>query len=157
MLNGFRLTLRHFFKRPVTVFYPERRRAVSARFRGLHCLARDEQGLEKCVGCGLCAKVCPSFAIEVEAAENTERDRHNNTERYASRYVIDIGRCIFCGYCEEVCPTQAISLTPRYEMADYRRESLYFTKSRLLEEEAASAGPGAGNEAGAGRREGKSA
>jgi len=132
ILNGFRLTLRHFFKRPITVLYPERRREFSSRFRGLHTLARDEQGLEKCVGCGLCAKVCPSFAIEVVAAENTESDRHNNTERYAARYVIDIGRCIFCGYCVEACPTEAISMTPRYEMADYRRDSLFYTKSRML-------------------------
>jgi len=135
ILKGFRLTLRHFFKRPITVRYPERKRVFSARFRGLHTLARDEAGMEKCVGCGLCAKVCPSFAIEVVAAENTDLDRHNNTERYAASYVIDIGRCIFCGYCVDACPTEAISMTPRYEMADYRRDSLFYSKSRMLPED----------------------
>lgn len=132
ILKGFWLTIRHFFRRPVTVSYPERRREFSPRFRGLHLLARDEDGLERCVGCGLCAKICPSFAIEVVAAENTELERHNKTERYAARYVIDIGRCIFCGYCVEACPVEAISMTPRYEMADYRRDNLYYTKSRML-------------------------
>lgn len=134
ILSGLGLTLRHFFKRPVTVVYPERKRQVSERFRGLHSLALDEKGLEKCVGCGLCAKVCPAFAIEVEAAENTDTERYSEGERYAKHYVIDIGRCIFCGYCVEACPTEALSMTPRYEMADYERESLYYTKSRMLPE-----------------------
>jgi len=134
ILNGLWLTIRHFFKRPITVVYPERKRQVGARFRGLHALALDEEGLEKCVGCGLCAKICPSCAITVEAAENTEAERYNKTERYAKSYVVDIGRCIFCGFCVEACPTEALSMTPRYEMAEYDRELLFYTKSRMLPE-----------------------
>jgi len=132
ILKGLWLTLRHFFKKPITVFYPEKRRDISPRFRGLHAQGIDEEGYEKCIGCGLCAKICPSFAIEVFAAENTEKERHSKGERYAEHYILDIGRCIFCGYCVEVCPTEAITMTPRYEMADYEREVFYYTKSRLL-------------------------
>jgi len=134
ILRGLWLTLRHFFRRPITVFYPEKKRSVSPRFRGLHSLALDEEGFEKCVGCGLCAKICPSDAIEVEAEENTETERHSRGERYASHYVLDIGRCIFCGYCVDACPTEALSMTPRYEMADYERDVFLYTKSRLLPE-----------------------
>jgi ferredoxin len=53
-------------------------------------------------------------------------------ERYAARYEIDELRCIFCGMCEEACPTDAIVLTPRFEMSDYRRGSLIYSKDRLL-------------------------
>lgn len=140
IVRGLLLTLRHFFKRPITVLYPERKRGISPRFRGLHTLGVDEEGYEKCIGCGLCAKICPSFAIEVVAAENTESERYSKGERYASHYVLDIGRCIFCGYCVEVCPTEAITMTTKYEMADYEREVFFYTKSRLLPEASRRAG-----------------
>ncbi|MFH0777321.1 MAG: NADH-quinone oxidoreductase subunit NuoI [Candidatus Eisenbacteria bacterium] len=132
IFRGLWLTLRHLFKKPITVSYPERKRTVSERFRGLHSLARDEDGLEKCVGCGLCAMVCPADAIVVEAAENENGDRRSKGERFARHYVIDIGRCIFCGYCVEACPTEALSMTQTYELADYDRQNLFYTKSRLL-------------------------
>ena len=132
ILKGMWLTLRHCFKRPITVLYPEEKRSVSPRFRGLHSLAVDDAGLEKCVGCGLCARICPSDAIEVVAGENTESERYSRGERYAVHYVIDLGRCIFCGYCVDACPTEALSMTPRYEMADYDRDLFFCTKSRLL-------------------------
>jgi len=127
------VTLRHFFKKPITVQYPEEKVRIYPRFRGRHELQRDEDGLELCVGCGLCAAICPSGAIYVEAAENTEEERYSKGERYARIYEINMTRCIFCGYCEEACPTGAVKLKHEFALADYDRGSLIYDKVRLLQ------------------------
>jgi NADH-quinone oxidoreductase subunit I len=132
LAKGLGTTFKHMFRAPTTVQYPEVKRPVSPRFRGKHRLMRYENGLERCIGCSLCAGVCPAKAIYVEAAENTEEDRHSPGERFARRYEINMIRCIFCGYCQEVCPTEAIVLGPEYELADYDRPSFVYTKQMLL-------------------------
>ncbi|HEY6221697.1 MAG TPA: NADH-quinone oxidoreductase subunit NuoI, partial [Candidatus Eisenbacteria bacterium] len=104
LMKGLSITLSHFFKKPVTLKYPDVKMKMYPRFRGLHELHRYENGLERCVCCGLCAAVCPADAIYMEAAENTPTLRFSAGERYAKRYEIDMLRCIFCGYCEEACP-----------------------------------------------------
>ena len=132
ILRGMGVTLRYFFVKPITVQYPEERVRLHPRFRGRHELQRQENGLELCVGCGLCAAYCPAACIYVEAAENTEEDRLSGGERYAKVYEINLSRCIFCGYCEEACPTYAIQLTPDFEMAEYNRQNLVYEKEDLL-------------------------
>ena len=93
----------------VTEYYPDEPPKFEERFRGVHVLQRDENGMEKCVACFLCAAACPSNCIYIEAAENTEKVRISGGERYAKVYNIDYNRCIFCGYCVEACPTDAIT------------------------------------------------
>jgi NADH-quinone oxidoreductase subunit I len=132
ILKGFAITFRQLFNKPVTIQYPEVKRAVRPRFRGLHELRRYADGLERCIGCALCAAACPAGAIYVEASENTDEERYSPGERYASTYEINMLRCIFCGYCEDACPTDAIVLTERYELAAYERRSLVYTKQKLL-------------------------
>ena len=109
------------------------------RFRGAHVLQRDENGLEKCVACFLCAAACPSNCIYIEAAENTAENRISSSERYAKIYNIDYNRCIFCGYCVEACPTDAITHGHGFELATYDINSLIYRKERLLEPVPASA------------------
>ncbi len=132
MLRGLLTTLKSFFTKPVTIQYPEQKRPVRQRFRGLHELKRYDNGLEKCIGCALCAAACPADAIFVEASENTDEERYSPGERYASTYEINMLRCIFCGYCEDACPTEAIVLEKDYELSYTDRLSAIYTKDRLI-------------------------
>lgn len=132
LVQGFRTTIRHIFQKPVTQQYPEEIPPVAPRFRGRHLLMRYENGLERCIGCSLCAVICPAEAIYVEAAENTEAARFSPGERYAARYEINMIRCIFCGYCQEACPTEAIVLGHEYAFSGYTRNELIYTKEMLL-------------------------
>ena len=134
LLKGMATTFRLFFSKSITVQYPEQRRAMPRRFRGRHRLRRHENGLERCIGCSLCAAACPADAIIVEAAENDPANPVSPGERYASRYEIDLYRCIFCGECEAACPVDAIVLTPTLVPSDYSRQSFVVNKQDLLEE-----------------------
>ena len=131
-LLGFWVTFRTQFKKPITVQYPEEKPDIAPRFHGRHQLNRYEDGLEKCVGCELCAWACPADAIYVEGADNTEEGRFSPGERYGKVYQINYLRCIFCGLCIEACPTRALTMTNEYELADRTREKLIFEKEDLL-------------------------
>ena len=133
LARGLGTTLKMMLERPVTVQYPEQKREVRPRFRGRHVLKRYENGLEKCIGCSLCAAACPADAIFVEAAENTDEKRYSPGERYASTYEINMIRCIYCGYCEDACPTEAIVLGDNYELSFFDRRSAIYAKDMLLE------------------------
>ena len=134
-LRGLYTTFKKFREAPQTIQYPEEKVPVYPRFRGRHKLHRfEDTGLEKCVGCSLCAAACPADCIRVVAAENTPDNRVSAGERYAAVYEINLARCIFCGYCEVACPFDAITMGHDYEMSDYDRNDLIFTKEMLLAE-----------------------
>ncbi len=132
LAKGFRVSLRTFFRSPITLRYPEERPRLPPRHRGRHELERHENGLEKCVGCELCALVCPADAIYVEGAENPPARPISIGERYAKTYTINMLRCIFCGLCVEACPTEALQMKRDFEISSPDRASLIYTKDRLL-------------------------
>jgi NADH-quinone oxidoreductase subunit I len=132
LVKGLGVTLAHAFRKPTTEMYPEEKPKLPPRFRGRHQLQRHPDGLEKCIGCSLCAAACPSDAILVIAAENTPQNRVSPGERYAAVYEINMIRCIFCGYCEEACPTGAIVLKRNFELASTDRKHFVFDKEMLL-------------------------
>jgi NADH-quinone oxidoreductase subunit I len=133
LVRGLGTTLKMMFEKPVTFQYPEQKRPVRPRFKGRQVLKRYDNGLEKCIGCSLCAAACPADAIFVEASENTDEKRFSPGERYASTYEINMLRCIYCGYCEDACPTEAIVLGDNYELSFYDRKSAIYTREMLLE------------------------
>ncbi|HEX9796700.1 MAG TPA: NADH-quinone oxidoreductase subunit NuoI [Anaerolineales bacterium] len=141
ILRGLWTILRNMFEPPVTYQYPEIKRPVRDRFKGRHELKRYDNGLEKCIGCSLCAAACPADAIFVEAAENTDEVRFSPGERYASTYEINMLRCIFCGYCEDACPTEAIVLEQNYELSYTTRRGAIYTKEMLIEAVRPGGGP----------------
>jgi NADH-quinone oxidoreductase subunit I len=118
------------FKKPVSVNYPDQKVPMFPKWRGKQVLMRDENGLEKCVACGLCAVACPADAIYLEAAENDGSVAAG--PRYAKVYQIHKTRCIFCGYCEEACPVSAIFMGKDYELAVYSNKDFIWDKQDLL-------------------------
>jgi NADH-quinone oxidoreductase chain I len=131
-IRGFGVTFLTMFKKVVTEQYPEQKVPTKPRYHGRHQLNRWADGLEKCVGCELCAWACPADAIFVEGADNSEEERFSPGERYGRVYQINYLRCIFCGLCIEACPTRALTMTNFYELADDNRADLIFEKQDLL-------------------------
>jgi NADH-quinone oxidoreductase subunit I len=130
--KGMGITFREMFQPTITEDYPDGPALFQERYRGGHVLQRDENGLEKCVACFLCAAACPADCIYIEAAENTDTVRISGGERYASVYNIDYSRCIFCGYCVEACPTDAITHGHSFENASYNTSTLIIRKEQML-------------------------
>ncbi|MFQ5516500.1 MAG: NADH-quinone oxidoreductase subunit NuoI [Acidimicrobiia bacterium] len=130
--GGFRVTMRQIFRRRVTRSYPEEKRAKPERFHGRHVLNRHPDGMEKCIGCELCAGVCPARCIYVRGADNPEDSAVSPGERYGFVYDINMLRCIFCGLCVEACPTEAITMTQLFEMSVANRGDAIYTKDELL-------------------------
>ena len=126
ILRGLKITIAQIFRPKFTRQYPEEKWTAPASFRGRPVLV-EEKGIERCVACGLCARVCPALAIEVQGSE-TELWK----ERYPVKFEINMLRCIFCGFCEEVCPEEAIVMSKEFELVFTGQSDAIFGKDKLL-------------------------
>jgi NADH-quinone oxidoreductase subunit I len=102
------------------------------RMHGRHVLNRYEDGMEKCIGCELCAGVCPAKCIYVRGADNNPDSPTSPGERFGFMYEINYLRCIHCDLCVEACPTEAITETKLFEFSFTNRQDAIYTKSELL-------------------------
>ncbi len=126
LLKGLRLTGKYFFKKKITIQFPEEKTPYSNRFRGLHALRRYPNGEERCIACKLCEAVCPALAITIEAEPREDGSRRT------TRYDIDLFKCIFCGFCEESCPVDSIVETSHSLYHFEERGENIMTKQKLL-------------------------
>ncbi|MEI7812930.1 MAG: NADH-quinone oxidoreductase subunit NuoI [Ignavibacteria bacterium] len=127
IIKGLGMTLKHMVKPKFTMEYPEEKFMPTGSYRGRPVLVKDENDTERCVACGLCSRVCPAIAIEVQANE-TEQEK----ERFPEKFEINMLRCIFCGFCEEVCPEEAIVMSKDYELVFRDRADAIYGKEKLL-------------------------
>jgi NADH-quinone oxidoreductase subunit I len=126
LLKGLKLTGGYFFRKKITVQYPEERTPQSNRFRGLHALRRYPNGEERCIACKLCEAVCPAACITIESEQRPDGTRRT------TRYDIDLFKCIYCGFCEESCPVDAIVETRILDFHFEQRGENIMTKEKLL-------------------------
>lgn len=126
IFRGLFYTFKKIFSPQFTMNYPEEKWDPPAIFRGRPVLVEDD-GQERCVSCGLCARACPPLAISMQASENEDPK-----ERYPEKFEINMLRCIYCGFCEEVCPEEAIVMSKDYDIVFESREDAVYDKTRLL-------------------------
>ena len=130
--QGFKLTFQHLLRPTVTSSYPKVKRPKQPRQHGRHVLARYEDGMEKCIGCELCAGVCPADCIYVRGLDNPPDHPVSPGERYGYVYEINYLRCIHCDLCVEACPTEAITESKMFEFSFTNRADAIYTKAELL-------------------------
>lgn len=133
LVNGLRVTMRHFFRRKVTMEYPEERWKVPAGYRGAPYLVRDQFGRTKCVACQLCEFICPPRAIRIVPPGPEIDPTTGNVEKRPKEFDIDMLRCIYCGLCQEVCPEEAIFLMETYSLNGLTRNEMVFGLEKLLD------------------------
>ncbi|PZS16537.1 MAG: NADH-quinone oxidoreductase subunit NuoI [Acidimicrobiales bacterium] len=130
--DGFRVTARQMVKPRVTRSYPDEKRPKPPRYHGRHVLNRYEDGMEKCIGCELCAGVCPAGCIYVRGADNPPDAPVSPGERWGFVYEINYLRCIHCDLCVEACPTEAITESKMFEFSFTNRADAIYTRAELL-------------------------
>jgi NADH-quinone oxidoreductase subunit I len=132
IIGGFKVTIRHFFRRKVTMQYPEEKWVVPEGYRGAPYLVKDQAGRTKCVSCQLCEFVCPPKAIRILPPGPQPNPSVGNVEKAPKEFEINMLRCIYCGYCQEVCPEEAIFLMRDYALIGGNRAEMVFNMEKLL-------------------------
>ena len=134
IMKGLRLTmakliynLTHRDQMP-TISYPDEKRPISVRLRGMHRLLKRPDDKPRCVACMLCATACPAECIHIEANEESDK----SIEKYPAKFEIDLLRCVFCGFCVEACPCDAIRMDTGVHAAPYDSRAQFIFEKDLL-------------------------
>jgi NADH-quinone oxidoreductase subunit I len=133
IFGGFKVTWQHFWRKKVTMQYPEEKWIVPPNYRGAPYLVKDQEGRAKCVSCQLCEFVCPPKAIRILPPGPAGSPEVGNVEKAPREFDIDMLRCIFCGFCQEVCPEEAIFLMKDYSLTGLTRREMIYNKDKLLD------------------------
>ncbi|MCE5299652.1 MAG: NADH-quinone oxidoreductase subunit I, partial [Spirochaetia bacterium] len=121
LCEGLMVTLKHVFRRPITVQYPEQREEMKLRFRGKLALPIDpEKNDNRCTACMMCVKACPNHSIDVEKMTGED----GKPKPKVSKFIYNMGSCMYCNLCVESCPFAAIIMTDDYETATADRSQL---------------------------------
>ncbi len=132
IIGGFKVTLRHFFSKKITMQYPEEKWVVPEGYRGAPYLVKDQDARTKCVSCQLCEFVCPPKAIRITPPGPEGLPESGSVEKGPKEFEINMLRCIFCGFCQEVCPEEAIFLMKDYSLTGTSRKEMIYNKEKLL-------------------------
>ena len=144
LLIGLKVTIKQMlFSKSHTLKYPMQKIQLNARYRGIHKLLKFvESGNERCIGCGLCEKICVSNCISMKTSLGED-----GRKKVAS-YSINLSRCVYCGFCADVCPELAIVCGQEYEVASESRiifgtKDEFLTKDKFLKDQSEFEGYGA--------------
>ena len=128
LIKGLVVTFVNFWRRKVTLQYPDVRWELPDNYRGVPALPTDPQtGRDKCIACGACARICPQNAIEIVTETGEDKKRR------LVGFTLDASVCSWCGLCTEVCPVHAIIMSKAYELASYDREGMKYSLDKLHE------------------------
>jgi NADH-quinone oxidoreductase subunit I len=108
--------VKNLFKKPMTLAFPFEALEPVTDYRGRQIL-----DLEKCVGCNICAWICPNEAIEIV--------EHNGKKHPK----IHLGKCCFCGLCAEYCPSEALKMTAEAMISVFNKAEAVFGPDKLSE------------------------
>lgn len=133
IIGGFAVSIKHFFRKKITMRYPEEKWTLPPGYRGIPYLVKDQHGRVKCVSCQLCEFICPPKAIKITPPGPIDNPQVGIVEKQPREFEINMTRCIFCGYCQEVCPEEAIFLMDDFSMCKHSREEMILNKEKLLE------------------------
>lgn len=123
IVKGMGITAKRFFKKKVTVQYPEVKPKLPPRSHGSFNFDFD-----KCISCNMCADACPNGVIRVDF------NKDEKGKRVLQQYNMNLGYCLFCGLCVKACPKDAINFKTEFDMVCYQKADTIYRWSKRVKQ-----------------------